>query len=403
MISFKQYLTESANTHLIHLEDLAFEGPDRVREGIDFLEELAKMLSGNASSKVNATVKWDGAPAIICGNNPENGKFFVGTKSVFNKRPKINYTNKDIDKNHTGGAGEKLKIALKYLKGLPIRGIFQGDMMFGPSDTKTETIKGESYITFTPNTITYAVPVDSDLGRKIKQSKFGIVFHTEYKGSDMSKLKASFNPDVKNLKKSRGVWIDNATFKDMSGTGSLTLSETDAVYKSFTEIQRQLAHSKGFLGRVQTDTQMFNYLNMFINVNIRVGSENVSGDQFIKWLEDRLEGEASKMKSEKGQEGRRKKNEVVVKKFTDNIKSLNSMFKLREALRKSKMIILRKLEKIEGMKTFIRTDNRFKVTKQEGFVGVDKLTNNAIKLVDRLEFSRANFTVPKDWIKGLYE
>jgi len=400
MLSFKQYITESANTHLIHLEDLAFEGSDRVKEGIDFLEELAQMLEGNSNSKVNATVKWDGAPAIICGKNPENGKFFVGTKSVFNKRPKINYTNADIDKNHTGGAGEKLKLALKHLKGLPIKGIYQGDMMFGPGDTKTETIKGESYITFTPNTITYAVPVGSDLGKKIKASKFGIIFHTEYKGKNLSKLKTSFNPNVKNLKKSRDVWVDNATFKDTSGTASLTLSETQKVYNSFNEINKQLKYSKGFLNKVKDDTQMFNYLNMFINVNIRGGTENVSGKQFIKWLEDRLEGEANKLKSERGQTGKREKNKIIIKKFTEDTKSLDAMFKLREELRNSKMIILRKLEKIEGMKTFIRTDNGFKVTKQEGFVGVDKLTNSAIKLVDRLEFSRANFSAPKNWIKG---
>ena len=391
---------ESANTHLIHLEDLAFEGSDRVEEGINFLEELAKMLSGNSNSKVNATVKWDGAPAIICGKNPINGKFFVGTKSVFNKTPKINYTNADIEKNHTGGAGEKLKLALKYLKGLPIKGIFQGDMMFGPGDVKTETIKGQEFLTFTPNTITYAVPVDSDLGNKIKNSKFGIVFHTEYKGRSLSKLKTSFNPNVENLKKSKGVWIDNATFKDMSGNASLTLSETQAVYNSFNDINKHLKSSRAFLNKTRDDKEMFNYLNIFINVNIRGGTENVSGEQFVQWLEDRLEGEASKMKSEKGQEGRRKKNIVIVKKFSDNIKPLTSMFKLREALRSSKMIILRKLERVEGMKTFIRTDNGFKVTKQEGFVGVDKLSNKAIKLVDRLEFSRANFSVPKDWIKG---
>ena len=206
MLTFRQYLTEGKNTHLIHFEDLAFEGSDRVQEGIYFLEELAQMLGGNSESKVNASVKWDGAPAIICGKNPENGKFFVGTKSVFNKRPKVNYTVADIKKNRTSGVGSKLIDALKNLKGLPIRGILQGDMMFGSGDTKTETIKGESYITFTPNTITYAVPVDSDLGRKIKQSKFGIVFHTEYTGKTLSTMSSRFNPNVDSLKRSKKVF-----------------------------------------------------------------------------------------------------------------------------------------------------------------------------------------------------
>jgi len=400
MLSFKQYLTEGKNTHLIHLEDLAFEGSDRVQEGIYFLEELAQMLGGNSKSKVNASVKWDGAPAIICGKNPENGKFFVGTKSVFNKRPKVNYTVADIRKNHTSGVGDKLVDALKNLKGLPIRGILQGDMMFGSGDTKTETIKGESYITFTPNTITYAVPINSDLGRKIKQSKFGIVFHTEYTGKTLSKMSSRFNPNVDALKRSKKVWIDDAKFKDTSGTASLTLAETQKIYASFNDINKYLKLSSGFLNKIRDDKKMFDLLNIYVNVNIRGGSESLSAGSFIKWLDNRLEGEVAGMKSERGQENKRRQKDETIKKFTDFGKSIDGMFKLRESLRVSKMIILRKLEKVEGMSTFIKTDKGFRVTKQEGYVGVDRLTNSAIKIVDRLEFSKANFSVPKNWIKG---
>jgi len=400
MLSFKQYLTEGKNTHLIHLEDLAFEGSDRVQEGIYFLEELAQMLGGNSKSKVNASVKWDGAPAIICGKNPENGKFFVGTKSVFNKRPKVNYTVADIRKNHTSGVGDKLVDALKNLKGLPIRGVLQGDMMFGSGDTKVETIKGESYITFTPNTITYAVPINSDLGRKIKQSKFGIVFHTEYTGKTLSKMSSRFNPNVDALKRSKKVWIDDAKFKDTSGTASLTLAETQKIYASFNDINKYLKLSSGFLNKIRDDKKMFDLLNIYVNVNIRGGSESLSAESFIKWLDNRLEGEVAGMKSERGQENKRRQKDETIKKFTDFGKSIDGMFKLRESLRVSKMIILRKLEKVEGMSTFIKTDNGFRVTKQEGYVGVDRLTNSAIKIVDRLEFSKANFSVPKNWIKG---
>jgi len=400
MLTFRQYLTEDKNTHLIHLEDLAFEGSARVQEGIYFLEELAQMLGGNSKSKVNASVKWDGAPAIICGKNPENGKFFVGTKSVFNKRPKVNYTVADIRKNHTSGVGDKLVDALKNLKGLPIRGILQGDMMFGSGDTKVERIKGETYITFTPNTITYAVPVDSNLGRKIKQSKFGIVFHTEYTGRTLSKMSSKFNPKIDNLKRSKKVWIDDATFKDVSGTASLTLSETQKIYRLFDDIGKHLKKSSSFLNQIKDDKKMFGLLNIYVNVNIRGGTESLSGESFIKWLEDRFESEINAMKSEAGQENKRKQRDETVRKFTGSLKSLDGMFKLREALRMAKMVVLRKLEKVEGMNTFIKTDNGFRVTKQEGYVGVDKLTNSAIKLVDRLEFSKANFSVPKNWIKG---
>ena len=382
------------------MEDLAFEGDDRVQEGVYFLEELVKMLEGNSSSKVNASVKWDGAPAIICGKNPENGKFFVGTKSVFNKRPKVNYTVSDIKKNHTSGVGSKLIAALKYLKKLPIMGILQGDMLFSHGDVKTQRIKGKQYYTFTPNTITYAIPVDSDLGKRIKQSKFGIIFHTEYTGKSLSKMSSKFNPNINKLKNNRQVWVDDASFKNTSGIASLTLSEVSTIYDSFNKINKHRKTSKGFINVIKNDSKMFDLLNIFVNVNVRAGTESLSSDNFIKWLDERFENEINSMKSEKGKERKRTFKEEMMNKFKFSIKLLDGVFALREELRKAKMIILRKLESIESMETFIKTEDGFRVTKPEGFVGVDKLTNSAIKIVDRLEFSKANFSVPKDWIKG---
>ena len=116
MLDFKRFLSEEKNLHLEHLEDeLINNGSRGAREAIEFASSLTKMLAGKASKKYNITVKWDGAPAVFAGINPENGKFFVGSKSVFNVTPKINYTNADIDQNHTGGLAAKLKVALASL------------------------------------------------------------------------------------------------------------------------------------------------------------------------------------------------------------------------------------------------------------------------------------------------
>ena len=94
-----ELLQEDKNTHLEHLEDdIINNGYAGGQNAIAFLEALNGMLSGNSSSRVNVSVKWDGAPAIVCGPSPENGKFFVGTKSVFNKNPKVNYNIADIRK-----------------------------------------------------------------------------------------------------------------------------------------------------------------------------------------------------------------------------------------------------------------------------------------------------------------
>jgi hypothetical protein len=146
------------------------------------------MLTGHIGGRLNVTVKWDGAPAVICGINPENGKFFVGTKSVFNVTPKVNYSTGDIMKNHDGVLAQKLIVCLRELSKLGITGILQGDLLFTKGDVKTTTIDEQDYYVFTPNTITYAVSKDSQIGRRIASARMGIVFHTVYSGSKMSNL-----------------------------------------------------------------------------------------------------------------------------------------------------------------------------------------------------------------------
>ena len=158
MYSFKQYLSESKNTHLEHLEDeIINNGYEGGLNAVAFLKSLRGMLTGSSRRKLNVSVKWDGAPAVFCGINPENGRFFVGSKSIFNVTPKINYTQSDISRNHSGGLAAKLNIALRELPKLGIKGIVQGDLLFTPADIKSVSIRGEDAIAFTPNTITYAV------------------------------------------------------------------------------------------------------------------------------------------------------------------------------------------------------------------------------------------------------
>ena len=229
MQSFKQYLNESRNTHLEHLEDeIVNNGYAGGVNAVNFLSSIRDMMLGSSRSKLNVSVKWDGAPAVFCGINPENGKFFVGSKSIFNVTPKINYTNSDIDRNHGGGLADRLKVCLKYLPRLGIRGVVQGDLLFVPGDIKGVTIHGEKAIAFKPNTITYAVPQDSPLARRILRAKLGIIFHTSYSGSTMDKLKASFGVNVRSFNKSTAVFFDDASYKDTSGVASFTASESDS-------------------------------------------------------------------------------------------------------------------------------------------------------------------------------
>ena len=398
MKSFKEYISEAAkNVHMTHVEDLVFEGSARAEEAVSFLEEIAKMLDGNSKSRTNATVKWDGAPAIVCGINPENGKFFVGSKSVFNKTPKINYTLADIRKNHKGGVADKLATALKHLKKLPIKGILQGDMMFGPGDVKTKQIDGVAHYTFTPNTITYALPVDSDAGKKVNRAKMGIVFHTTYTGRKMTDLSASFGAKVKNLKRNSSVWVDDADFKDVSGTATLTKSESSSLSSILTTAKSQLKSAKSFLDEIATNKKVIDNVNIYANSKVRQGSTTLSTKEFITFMNDKIQKEIDGLSNEGAIKRRESARDEMVKYLNAKNKELDSVFSLHASLTDAKIILVRKLESVKSIGTFIQTEDGFKVTAPEGFVGIDKYTSNAVKLVDRLEFSKANFTVPKNW------
>ena len=280
MLDFKRFLSEEKNLHLEHLEDeLINNGSRGAREAIEFASSLTKMLAGKASKKYNITVKWDGAPAVFAGINPENGKFFVGSKSVFNVTPKINYTNADIDRNHTGGLAAKLKVALASLSKLGIKNVLQGDMMYS-DDLSSDNIDGVNYITFTPNTITYAVPTDSDLAKQIVKSKMGIIFHTEYTGKDMQSMKASFGPDISYLRKTADVWFDDATLKDESGVATFTAKETESVKKKLLNIRSMMDRkTMGVLDKFLADPNMQLYIKTFYNTLVRQGSFGIPSDR----------------------------------------------------------------------------------------------------------------------------
>ena len=382
-----------------HLEDAVFnEGSKGVEEAIEFVESIVEMLSGSASKKVNVTVKWDGAPAVFAGINPENGKFFVGSKGVFNKTPKVNYTNADIKKNHKGGLVPKLQYALKHLKGLNIKGILQGDLMYTPGDIKSKTIDGESYITFTPNTITYAVPTDSDLAKEILASKIGIVFHTKYTGRNMSDMKASFNPNVKQLKKSRSVWFQDADFRDTSGSSTFTQKEAEAVKKQLDKVRSLLKQSSSFADRLKNQSNIIDMIKVYGNTKVREGKTKLSSDEFITFVNDKMQTAIDKLKTDAAKKRKEAVRDKLISDLTSQKTNISKVFDLHDALTRTKIMVVRKLEKIKSIGTFIKKEDGYEVTAPEGFVAVDRLQNKALKLVDRLEFSKANFS--PDVIKG---
>ena len=408
-MNFTEYLTEGKegkNVHLEHIEDEVLNfGISGARSAINFLQSLRNMLAGNAESKVNVTTKWDGAPAIFAGVNPENGKFFVGTKGVFNVNPKLNYTDEDIDNNHpTEGLNQKLKVALRYLPKLGIKGVLQGDMMFTKGDIKKQVIGGESYITFQPNTIVYAVPSDIKLARSMLDAQIGVVFHTSYTGKKMQDMKASFNVDLGGLTNTKDVWFRDASFVDTSGSATFTEEETKQLTTILSLAGRTFQSiSSMTLNRISTNEVIKTYIKTFNNAKVREGKKISNTNQhtleLIRWVEAKLNKDIADVKKEETKRKRIAAKTELMRFFRQNAAQLRSIFDLQNLLVDAKLMIVRKLETVKSIGTFVKTDDGFRITAPEGFVAVDRLKGNAVKLVDRLEFSQANFNAAKNWDK----
>ena len=382
-----------ANTHLTHLEELILtQGPEGYNKARAFLLELLETLKGNSKSRVQTSVKWDGAPAIFAGVNPENGRFFVGTKSIFNKVPKINYTPEDVIENHGHAPGlvDKLTKALKYLPSLGIKNILQGDFMFDDEMLDVVDIDGEPHYRFKPNTIVYAAPVDSDLGREIGRSKFGIVFHTTYDSLDSG---ASFGADVSGLKEVPGVWFDDAFFTDDTGTVTLTEDEETAVIDLIKQADRVNQ-------KINYDGLPMDLLNIYINSEIKGGSfledPEASFDGFVNWYTGRLRTRIDKLKSPRGKERAGEKGQETLDSFSRRKEDILNLFRVSRLLFEAKNIFISKYNNaVYNTKHFIDDGSGDLVASNpEGYVAVDR-EGNGVKFVDRLEFSRANFMVDK--------
>ena len=403
MLTFKELLNEDTNTHMEHLEDeIINNGVKGATTAIEFLASLKAMLSGG-KSKTNITVKWDGAPAVFAGVNPENGKFFVATKSLFNKTPKINYTVADIDANHgSGGPSDKLKVALKYLPDLGMEGIYQGDIMFSKGDLKKTTIDSNSYLTFGPNTITYAVPEDSDLASQMRRSHMGVVWHTKYTGNTIDSLSASFGVDSNIFTKTKNVWFDDA-YVNTANAAMFTPSETKTLKNKINQIKGSVKQAGKFLNELSKDKTKWGLaplLKVFFNTKIRAGA-NIADtkklvNEFEQYYMDRMSKEIDSKKSDKGKQKYKDIEKEQKKILRKHKKELYFTMATYLGILTAKNMIVKKLETIEGIGTFLKTDDGYKVTAPEGFVAIDS-SGGAVKLVDRLEFSHANFTIAKDW------
>ena len=418
MISFRELQEDKGgkNLHLEHLEDEILNyGVDGGRAALNFLRSLRNMMAGESRSSVNMTVKWDGAPAIFAGVDPEDGKFFVAKKSVFNKDAKLYKSQDDLDKGNLGTGSDsiynKFSIALREFSKLGITGVLQGDLMFIKDMIKTETIDGTKYYTFQPNTIVYAVPVDSKFGGIISSANIGIVWHTTYTGDALQDMKASFGVNISSLKTPSTVWMDDATYKDTSGKATFTAAETEKVTAilsqvgtTFRKIHAGQLNSFLKLQASMTGALAGASLKTYNNSKVRVGEKITNPMAHAKgyeaWVWDSVQKHIEKVKSEKGKDKYRNIQKEYVREVKKLTRNLIQVIIFQNLLVEAKMLIVQKLNSVKGLTdTFIKTKNGFKVTNPEGFVAIDRVSGGAVKLVDRMEFSFNNFTAIKAWDK----
>lgn len=402
MENFESFITEQKNTHMTHVEDrVLYGGVKGAREAILALRSLRDMLKGTHAG--NVSVKWDGAPAIFAGIDPSDNKFFVAKKGIFNKNPKVYKSSADVDADTSGDLADKLKLALRYLPELGITGVVQGDFLFGPGDLSTETIDGEQYVTFHPNTIVYAVPANSDAAKNVRSAKIGIVWHTSYTGNTFESMRASYGVDISKFKKSKNIWSQDAMLRDLTNL-TMTSQETEMVNEYLSEagkIFNQIAGNT--LRELEANRELAvlieTYNNTFVRAGTIVTDTAAHTNGLVRWIKARYQKEIESRNTEKGKAAQIKKRDEILRFFSnENKKSLKLMFDLQKMIVLAKLKLINILNKLSKTKHFVKTRNGFKTTGPEGYVAIDKLGGDAVKIVDRMEFSFNNFS--PDTLKG---
>ena len=402
-MNFTDYITEQKNTHMTHIEDkVLYGGVNGTREAILALKSLRDTFAGQHDGKVS--LKWDGAPAVFAGIDPRDGNFFVAKKSIFNKNPKVYKSNTDIDNDTDGDLNTKLKLALQYLPDLGITGVVQGDFLFSSDDVKTEKIKGDTYLTFHPNTIVYAIPSGTEMAKEVKAAKIGIVWHTTYTGTSFETMKAKYGVNVSKFTKSKNVWSQDAMLKDMTKY-TMSPKETETVNAYLTQAGKLFNQISGStLRQLEANQKLAQHIETFNNTYVRRGSvvtdTRSHTRKLINWIKQKYQKEITARKTEKGKAAQQKALDDLLSFFnTTNRASLQKMFDLQKVIILAKLKLINILDKYNKVDTFLKTKNGYKTTGQEGYVAIDRLGGDAVKIVDRMEFSYANFSpeILKGW------
>jgi len=400
------FVTETKNMHMTHIEDkVLYGGVSGTREAIVALRNMRGMLSGKKGG--NISVKWDGSPAIFAGIDPSDNRFFVAKKGIFNKNPKVYKSSDDIDSDTSADLNALLKSALKYLPELGITGVVQGDFLYSRNDLSTKVIGGKKYLTFHPNTILYAIDADSQAAKDVMSSQIGIVWHTSYVGNTFENMKAVYDVDVSKFKASKNVWSQDAMLRDMSHV-TMTKKDTDDVNNNLSNIGKVFnsitaTTLKSLEGNKSLAQSIETFNNTYVRKGELIGDTSKHVDKLIEWHKMKFQKEIDKRKTQRGKTAQETKRDELLKFFSDENKSnLKKMFELQKLIVVVKLKLINILDRMKTINTFVQTKDGFKVTGEEGYVVIDKLGGDAVKIVDRMEFSYNNFSpnILKGWDKA---
>jgi nicotinic acid mononucleotide adenylyltransferase len=397
-------------THLTHIEDLLFDaGDEGAKLMFNTFDALFEELKGNTSDKIKTTLKVDGAPAIIAASSYLNYPPFVATKGAFAKEPKLCFTPQDANKYYGDKPDlvKKLVTALRYipLLKIPKDQVWQGDFLFIHDDLKAQKIGDKNYVTFHPNTIVYAFPVESEKGKQVLNSDIGIVWHTRYQGPNFQQLTASYDVKISELAQIPKTFMIDANIDSIAGSITLTAEETQFVEDKLNQAKKIYSSvGKDVLNYISENDEINLLLNTFENDVIKKRHQQIQdpkkyAEDLVKWVDERYQAEIDSKKTDKGKASRQQKKDAVLQFFSEeNMKQLISVFTIQKLLVEVKNLFLQKLNSF-GPETFLQLiSNEYKPTSQEGFV-VSDVQGNVYKFVDRLEFSYSNFSqnVLKGW------
>lgn len=396
MKSFSQYLTEAVNedklTHLQHVNRLHITGGhEGVARAVNSLENTAGMLLGNQVPGHTLKTKVDGAPSVVVGYHPKTGQPMVGTKAMFNKEPKINFSHEDIEANHghSRGLADKLHDLLDHApKILPDRKslggrfpdqVWQGDFVHSGKkdlDTSSEHIKAQ------PNTVEYAWDKKSGEGKKALASKIGLAMHTHYKGNDLSNMVAT--PDVKDadFKQHPDVHLMGTDFK--ANPDHFTPEDQrefhahkDMARKTYASMKPEALDVVG-----QHAVPVETYLNSIIRNNAKrdpkTKPEEASVESYLQHLTGAAQRDMDKVKTQAAKDKRAAALNDTLQYVHHNREHFQKAMDLDKHLANAKNVLVRTMDKGKNVGTSIGGI----ATGHEGYVHTDD-QGNMQKLVDQ--------------------